>query len=772
MNIAIDIRTIGRKRTGSETVIVELTKRLLSTYHGDTYFLLTDTTDPQVHAYIRAALSIHDHKNVHIYVPTQKRLVWLLWGVSRLSKKIKADIFLTENIVPFFIPRSTSVVTYIHDVSFKAARHLLARKDLYILDLLMPRSLRRADGIIAVSTFTKKEIIQYYPGVGDKVLLVPNACADIFREEATPDDLRRVQEKYRLPQEYIFALGTMQPRKNIPLVIEAFVRISERLPNTSLVLSGERGHHFDATIDTLLAGHPELVSRIIFTGYITPADLPLVFRNAHVFIYPSLYEGFGIPILEAFWVDVPVVASRTDVHIEVAGNGAAYFTPTRIDECSETLYDMCTDENMRNELLTHAQRQRELFSWKQSVERLYGVFTSLRNETFQPKNNSMYKRKSRAASPNTSKKRKWIIGSIIFLVLLIAVGVWKAESITNSITTKGSLIGSLAKSLPGSENMLEGEEDGRINIVLLGMRGKGVEGGGQLTDTIIVASIIREGEGDDAKWNYALTSIPRDLLVTSPSGGTSKVNAVYAFAEEKGTGEGLEQIKQMVATISGQPIHYAVMINFAGFENIVDILGGIDVDLSSPFSEPVQFNETHVCDGDNGGVFTIPTGEFEYKYGQNDKIAAQYPLCGNKAPECGGTFNVPAGKSTLNGEQALCYTRSRATSSDFDRARRQQEVLAQMRVKATSVGLLTDFDRINNILGTLGENIQIDLEPWEVKEFFDFYKNLGENTSTKVLENSPEGLLEAPGVDATYGYVLLPRGGSYDQIHELFRSLQ
>ena len=105
----------------------------------------------------------------------------------------------------------------------------------------------------------------------------------------------------------------------------------------------------------------------------------------------------------------------------------------------------------------------------------------------------------------------------------------------------------------------------------------------------------------------------------------------------------------MVSGITGLNIHYAVAINFAGFEELVDAVGGIEIELDEPFTEPVQFHEMKVCDGDNGGVFTIETGEYEEKIDYRGKVVARYPLCYNPDEECGGIFSLPAGKQTLNG---------------------------------------------------------------------------------------------------------------------------
>lgn len=367
------------------------------------------------------------------------------------------------------------------------------------------------------------------------------------------------------------------------------------------------------------------------------------------------------------------------------------------------------------------------------------------------------------------KSRKWLkITLIVLAVLFVAGGLaaWKTGYILNKVSVRGGLFNSLVHAIPGVEDKLKGEDEDRINIALLGMRGENVPGGGLLADTIMVASI------KPVENKVSLISVPRDLYVTDPgTSSQSKINAVYAYGEEKGKGQGIEDMEKVLSEISGLDISYAVVINFQGFKDLVNILGGVDVTLDKAFTEGVQFNEPHVCDGDKGGVFTIPTGKYEYKKNERGKIVAQYPLCTNNSPECGGNFELPAGKSTLNGDKALCFVRSRYQSSDFERAKRQQMVLQSFKEKAFQLGF-TDFQKINSIVDTLGDNVRTDLQAWEMKRLFDFYQKMNNpQMYQRVLENSEEGLLYNPPQTPEAGYILLPRGDNYDKIKNLFQNV-
>lgn len=314
----------------------------------------------------------------------------------------------------------------------------------------------------------------------------------------------------------------------------------------------------------------------------------------------------------------------------------------------------------------------------------------------------------------------------IGVFLFLGIGLYRMGYILNKISEKdGSIFSSLSNIIPGGSDEVKGAEDGRINILLLGMRGTNMPGGGLLADTIILMSLKPEEN------KVALISFPRDLYVSAPSNGQKmKINAVHALGEEKGSG--LEEMKKIVGQISGLPVHYAVSLNFAGFKQLIDTLGGLDVYLETAFYETNQFVQ------------------------------------GN---ECGGEFVLPAGNNHFNGETALCYARARNTTSDFDRSKRQQVMLLALKDKMTSLGLFSDFGKINSTLSVIGDNVKTDMDSGEMKKFYEKYASLASNAQRyqRVFENSEEGMLTSPEDSGGAGYILIPRAGegNYSQIQEI-----
>lgn len=390
-------------------------------------------------------------------------------------------------------------------------------------------------------------------------------------------------------------------------------------------------------------------------------------------------------------------------------------------------------------------------------------------------------------NPIPSKKKRWF-RVLLFFVVLGAIGggviFWKAGAILNKVSQgNANIFGSLIKSIPGVDKKLMGEDAGRINILLLGMRGEGVEGGGLLADTIMVLSIHPKQNDQDAP-KASLISIPRDLYVKIPGQDwRAKINATYAEGEKRALHKGgIEDMRTIVGEVTGLDIPYAVTINFQGFKDLVNAIGGVTIHLDQPFEENSQFRGLkHRCDGLK---YTVFSGEYEEKriqrkngtYYANPK---RYPLCYEKMTgaaiaslECGGDFKLAAGDNLLDGDKALCYARSRETSSDFARAARQQEIIKLIKAKALSLGTLTDFSKVSAMMDSLGNNMSTNMEAWELKHLFDLYQKAGDagQINQKVLSTEEGGLLYFPERDRYpgAGSIILPLGDNYDRIHELF----
>lgn len=380
MRIGIDIRNIGKQRTGDEVVFFNLVKNLADIDNENEYLLFTDITDATALQYIGVIFGIENKKNFQIVsLESPNKFIWNLWTLPQYLKKNPVDAYHTQYITPFFVPREIKIITHVHDVSFLAYPELIKKTDLFFLKLLIPISLKRADKIIAVSEFTKNEIVKYYKTDPQKIEVVYNAVGeDFLQSDYSGNELFEIRKKYNLPEEFILYIGTLQPRKSIPMLIRAFARMKEENPEIKLVLAGNRNaHNFDSNIDKEIE-RLKISGNIIFPGFVDEKDKSALFQLAKAFIFPSLYEGFGIPILEAMSQKIPVLASDISVHREIAGNGALYFNPESIDEMQEKLYNILVDENLRKNLINLGNVRLDFFSWKKSAEKMLEIYSGLK----------------------------------------------------------------------------------------------------------------------------------------------------------------------------------------------------------------------------------------------------------------------------------------------------------------------------------------------------------------------------------------------------------
>jgi len=383
MIIGIDIRSIGKKQTGGEAVFFNLVKNLALIDNKNEYKLFTDISEEAVISKIKKDLGIENKPAFEVISlvavsPLRNKFGWNVWTLPKYLRKNPVDIYHTQYITPFFVPKRTKIVTVIHDISFNFFPQFIKLADLFFLKTLIPLSLKRADKIIAVSKFTCDEIVKYYEIDPRKSDWIYNAVADNFSKEDTlPEKLDTIRKKYDLPEKFILYIGTMQPRKNLPVMVEAYAKIKNIIPEIKLVLVGGKGaYNFDKNIGkTIHKFH--LSADVVFPGFVPEEEKPAFFKLAKAFCFPSRYEGFGIPVLEAFAAGTPAVISDIAPHREIAGKGALFFDPKDTNDLAEKLKQIIQDENLRNKLVEKGKMQARKFSWKNSAEKMLDIYNKM-----------------------------------------------------------------------------------------------------------------------------------------------------------------------------------------------------------------------------------------------------------------------------------------------------------------------------------------------------------------------------------------------------------
>ncbi len=269
-----------------------------------------------------------------------------------------------------------TVVT-VHDMVYRAYPETVRGRTKQMLDVGLVRSMERADRIVTDSEFSRLEIGKYYPQFTEKIRVVP-CGVDVERFHPVTDaaELRRVQTAYGVGETYFLYLGTLEPRKNLERLIDAYAAFCRDFDEPpQLVLAGAKGWLYDSIFRKVQA--LGLQERVIFTHYVAEEDLCALMSGALAFTFPSLYEGFGMPPLEAMACGTPVLVSDAASLPEVTGEAAVYVNAEDTASLADGLRQLFTDETLRARLRTDGLARAKQFTWENSAAALYAVYTEL-----------------------------------------------------------------------------------------------------------------------------------------------------------------------------------------------------------------------------------------------------------------------------------------------------------------------------------------------------------------------------------------------------------
>lgn len=285
----------------------------------------------------------------------------------------------------YFIPpgvRGKRVVT-IHDMAFREFPETVRFKTKIFLKLGLRKSIKRADKVITVSEFSRSEIQKYYAVPDTRIAVVPNGVdSQRFHDQYTEKEIEHVRKKYEIKTaEYFLFLGNVEPRKNLVRMIQAyalFVKQHKGEDVPELVIAGGRGWLCDEIYEE--AAKNEINNHIRFTGYVEDGDVPLLMSGAMVFCFPSLYEGFGMPPLEAMACGTPVLTSNTTSLAEVVGDAAITVNPLDVDEMADGLSRLFKSETLRESLHKKGMERAKKYSWENAVDKLYQVYEQIKDD--------------------------------------------------------------------------------------------------------------------------------------------------------------------------------------------------------------------------------------------------------------------------------------------------------------------------------------------------------------------------------------------------------
>ena len=306
-------------------------------------------------------------------LPTGKpelRIGWEQLIAPALLARDRVDVVHAPvNVAPRFT--SLPTVVTVHDLAFRLYPEQYPRLKHRYLDALTRRSVERADQVIAVSHSTRDDLLRFYRVHPDRVRVIPNGVDPSLRPVDDQETLARFRARNELPDEFILALSTLQPRKNLITLLRAWARLDAeaRLP---LVVAGAPGWKVDPIFDEVRS--LGIADQVRFAGYAASDELSLWYSAATLFVYPSLYEGFGLPVLEAMACGTPVVSSNASSLPEVAGNAALLIDPQNIDGWAGAIDRLAHDPILRVELAHRGRERARQFGWMRTARETVGVY--------------------------------------------------------------------------------------------------------------------------------------------------------------------------------------------------------------------------------------------------------------------------------------------------------------------------------------------------------------------------------------------------------------
>lgn len=287
---------------------------------------------------------------------TQTRFSWEIF-------KTKPDrLWMPMHSLPYLCSKKTKTVVTIHDLAFKFFPQFFPREDLRRLNWFTDYAVQHADKLIAVSNSTKNDLLRVYPSLREeKVKVIYHGYdKELFNENISEEQIKETNIRCQVPDtEYIIYVGALQPRKNIGTLISAYEIIKKDFPALKLVIAGDLGWLYESILTKM-----EAVEGVLYLGKFKTKNLPFFLRGAQVFVLPSLYEGFGLPVLEAMACAIPVVAADNSSLSEIVGEAGILYKPNNAEALASALRKVLESPALQNQLKKKGLERAKCFSWE------------------------------------------------------------------------------------------------------------------------------------------------------------------------------------------------------------------------------------------------------------------------------------------------------------------------------------------------------------------------------------------------------------------------
>lgn len=362
MRIGIDARVLFGPHTGDRTYLLNLLRQfarmdlphqfvLFSDRWGDLPFTLPPNFKP-------------------VLLPKISRRLFTAIFLPRACSLYRVDLLHVQYIAPIFSP--CPIVTTVHDVHWRRFPETFPLKDRVLMEVFLPLTFWRASAVITDSRASRSDLEQFFRVPPSKLHVIHLAAEERFFVRLSERERRAVLNRYGLTEGYVLFVGVIQPRKNLERLLHAFALLRPRVECHPLVIVGKIGWKARGLLQ--LVNQLKLSGCVKFIGYVPDEDLPAIYQGAKVFAYPALWEGFGLPVLEAMASGVPVLTSDTSSLSEIAEGAAMLVDPLSVRSISEGLLQLLTDEKLREELSRKGLERAKGFSWLKTAQATLRVY--------------------------------------------------------------------------------------------------------------------------------------------------------------------------------------------------------------------------------------------------------------------------------------------------------------------------------------------------------------------------------------------------------------
>jgi len=362
MKIAIDCADLDHSRIDGTRVYIKNILNFLGKLDPQSQFLLYHKKDFNPALKPNFFANYIERKIPYSFFWTQTRFGF------ELRKDLPAVCWMPIQQIPLIGPSRTKYVVTIHDLAFKIFPDHFPFLDQIKLNLFTSSAVLRSDGIIAVSHSTKNDIEHFFPQVNkEKIAVIYHGVDKNFFVDSKKEEIARVKEKFGL-KKYLLYVGAIQPRKGLVVLVEAFERLKKKgaFKDLQLALVGEAAWKAEPTLKRIEKS--SFRQDILLLGKIGFGDLPMIYQGAELFVFPSLYEGFGMPLLEAFAAGCPVVAADNSSLVEIGQKAALFFKTGDVFSLELKLQRVLKSQDEKNRMKNQGRKQAKEFSWEKSAQ--------------------------------------------------------------------------------------------------------------------------------------------------------------------------------------------------------------------------------------------------------------------------------------------------------------------------------------------------------------------------------------------------------------------